>query len=168
VAANERDRRVRLAAVLAVISALAAASAAQARPGGFGCVWPVDNLPELPQGSRYYGDHTERVFRLAVYLNMPMPPGAEGVSIGRGSPGPRKVGICKIVLPNLESLRRRVVWRDTPESDSGVYPAIGIQQAGAGGAMFTDWILLRPRSTTVTGKAIVEFTVDTGYSSNAQ
>lgn len=153
---------------VAALALVCVAAPAAARPAGFGCVWPIDNLPELPTRSRYYIDHEERVFRLKVYVNEA--PAADGISIGLGSPGPRKVGICKVVLPNLESLRQRVAWREVTGggAPSAVFRAIEIREAGSGGTMFTDWILLKPNTTRVAGVTTIEFVVNSGYSDNAQ
>jgi hypothetical protein len=158
--------RIAVAADAAV--APAAAAPALARPAGFGCVWPIDNLPEQPGVSRYYDDHTEHVFRLKVYVNEPS--AGDGISIGVGSTGPRKVGVCKIVLPNLESLRRRIAWREADAQDAhgSVFRAIDIREAGSGGTMFTEWLVLKPKTSAVAGETTIEFVVNSGYSDNAQ
>jgi hypothetical protein len=80
------------------------------------------------------------------------------------------VGICKVVLPNLESLRLRVAWREVTggRAPSPAFRAIDIREAGSGGTMFTDWILLKPNTTRVAGSTTIEFVVNSGYSANAQ
>jgi hypothetical protein len=153
--------------MIAMLALVCGAGPALARPAGFGCVWPIHDLPEQPDGSRYYFDHSERVFRLKVYVNEPSK--GDGISIGVGSPGPHKLGICKIVLPNLESLRQRVIWRELKRAgaDPGVYQAIDIREAGSGGTMFTDWIVLKPKGSAA-GQTTIEFTVNSANSDAAE
>lgn len=160
-------RRVLLTLGLPILLAPAMAAAT---PAGFGCLWPLNNLAIKPDKSRFYYDHTEWVFDLRVYLNQPAA-SSDAISIGEGSPSPHKVGVCKIVLPNLEQLRGRIYWR---ELDSGtdarnrsdVYRSIDIREAGTGGS-FTEWLVFRPMNTSVRGATTIEFRVDSGYSSDA-
>lgn len=176
----KRRRAVRwLGAPLAgVIAAMVGSPASAAHPGGFGCLWPVNNLPEDTARSRYYMDHSERVYTLRVYLNEPAPEAKgifddKGISIGEGSPGPHKVGVCKIVPPYLESVYRQVTWREVKGSgDPGVFKNIDIRDAyGAGDeygvGSFNDWLVLRPKTTTVRGAVTIEFRVFTRYESYA-
>jgi len=149
-----------------------APTTAAATPAGFGCLWPLNNLAINPDRSRFYYDHTEWVFDLTVYVNRPAA-GRDAISIGQGSPGPHKVGVCKIVLPNLEQLRGRIYWRELaagPRVDvhknSVVYKSIDIGEAGTGGS-FTEWLVFRPKNPSVHGSTTIEFRVDSGYSSDA-
>jgi hypothetical protein len=152
-------------AVLALPLALAATPAA-ATPAGFGCLWPLNNLAINPDRSRFYYDHTEWVFDLTVYVNRPAA-GRDAISIGQGSPGPHKVGVCKIVLPNLQQLRGQIYWRELgARSNSSAYRNIDIREAGTGGS-FTEWLVFRPKNPSVSGAATIEFRVDSGYSSDA-
>jgi hypothetical protein len=158
-------------AVLALPFALAPTLAA-AKPAGFGCLWPLNNLAINTERSRFYHDHTEWVFDLTVYLNQPAA-GRDAISIGQDSPGPHKVGVCKIVLPDLEQLRGRIYWRELGDRSvadvrraSDVFKSIDIREAGTGGS-FTEWLVLRPMNATVRGSATIEFRVDSGYSSDA-
>jgi len=148
------------------------ASPALAAPGGFGCLWPINNLYENTRLSRYYFDNTERVYILRVYLNEPAPEPKgifdnKGVSIGIDSQGPRKVAVCKVVPPHLESVRRAIYWREVKGESTGplVYRNIDIRQTEPGG--FNDWLVLRAKSPKVTGAVTIEFHVYTGYSSYA-
>jgi hypothetical protein len=150
--------------VLGFAIALFAASPALAAPGGFGCLWPVNNLYENARLSRYYFDNTERVYTLRIYLNEPAPEPKGlfdnmGVSIGVGSPGPHKVAVCKVVPPHLESVRRRIYWREVKGH------SIEIRQTEPGG--FNDWLVLRAKTPKVAGAVTIEFHVFTGYSSYA-
>lgn len=158
------------AAPLALISfalSLATAPAAMARPAGFGCLWPVNNLAINPERSRFYYDHTEWVFDLKVHLNEPADGG--GIAVGRGSPHPKQIGVCKIVLPVMDSLRQRVYWREAPDrtADRAVFEALDIREAGEGRS-FTEWLVLRPLSAKVSGATTIEFHVESGYSSDAE
>jgi hypothetical protein len=160
-------RAIRL--TLAVLFLAASATAASAYPAGFGCLWPLNNLPETPGKSRYFYDQTDHVFTLKVYLNRHAGGKDEGgVSVGLNSDGPHKVAVCKIIPPHLESLRRGIYWREVkprgPNSD--VYRNIEIREAGTGQS-FTDWLVLRAKSATVSGVATIEFHVYTGYTSYA-
>ena len=145
---------------------------AAATPAGFGCLWPLNNLAINPERSRFYNDHTEWVFDLTVYVNRPAA-GPDAISIGQDSPGPHKVGVCKIVLPELQQLRGRVYWRELDGRSaadvrraSEVFKSIEIREAGTGGS-FTEWLVFRPLNATVRGAATIEFRVDSGYSSDA-
>jgi hypothetical protein len=160
-------RRVLLMLGLPILLAPAMAAAT---PAGFGCLWPLNNLAIKPDQSRFYYDHTEWVFDLRVYLNQPAA-SPDAISIGEGSPGPHKVGVCKIVLPNLEQLRGRIYWRELDSGNdarnrSDVYRSIDIREAGTGGS-FTEWLVFRPMNTSVRGATTIEFRVDSGYSSDA-
>jgi len=163
--------RVASLAVLALPLILAATPVA-ATPAGFGCLWPLGNLAINPARSRFYSDHTEWVFDLTVYLNRPAA-GRDAISIGEDSPGPHKVGVCKIVLPDLEQLRGKIYWRELGDRSgrdvrktSDVFKSIDIREAGSGGS-FTEWLVFRPLNASVRGAATIEFRVDSGYSSDA-
>ncbi len=158
---------------VAIGLAFIAANPALARPGGFGCLWPANNLVEKTTLSRYYFNRADRVYILTVYLNETAPEqdgifDDRGISIGVGSTGPHKVGVCKIVPPNLQSVGR-IRWREIKAgSDPGVFDAIDIRQALPPdldsdlptGARF-GWVVLRPTTPAVSGKVTIEFHVHT-------
>jgi hypothetical protein len=167
-----------LGAALAGMIAALAASPAAAHPGGFGCLWPVNNLPEDAARSRYYRESAERVYTLRVYLNEPAPAAKsifddQGISIGEGSPGPHKVGVCKVVPPHLESIFSRITWREVKGSgDPGVFNNIEIREAENAVndypvGSFNAWLVLRPKTPAVHGAVTIEFHVHTAYISNA-
>jgi len=137
-----------------------AATPAAAHPAGFGCLWPINNLPENPALSRYHYADEEHVFDLTVHLNAPS--NGDGISVG-----PKRPGVCKIVLPLGENLRQKIYWREV-RRDSGhaAFRNLDIREAGTGGS-FVDWLVLRPRNTTVTGVTTIEFHVYSGHSENA-
>jgi hypothetical protein len=153
-------RAARTAALMLALplAALAATSAA-ARPAGFGCLWPINNLAENPAHSYYHYADEEHVFDLTVHLNAPS--NGDGISVG-----PTKPGICKIVLPLGQDLRQKIYWREV-RGDGGreVFRSLDIREAGEGGT-FVDWLVLRPRNTTVTGVTTIEFHVYSGHSEN--
>jgi hypothetical protein len=163
-----------IAAVFALSLPSGVAAPGSYDPGGFGCLWPINNLFEDTALSRYYFDSAERVYRLKVYVNEPAPPQKSlfddlGVSIGVGSTGPHKVVVCKIVPPHLESLRRAAYWHEigVPRGqNSDAYRNIDIREAGTGGTQY-DYIVLTPKSAAVSGVAVIEFHVYTGYASYA-
>jgi hypothetical protein len=99
------------------------------------------------------------VFDLTVHLNTPSE--GQGITVG-----PVKPGICKIVLPLGEDLRQKIYWREVRGGDDAAYRALDIRQAGTGGT-FIEWLVLQPKSKTVTGTVTIEFHVYSGYSQNA-
>jgi hypothetical protein len=151
------DRTVNRGFLLALaLPALMAATPSMATPAGFGCYKPIVELPENRAVSRYMYNEEDHVFDLKVYLNAAST--GDGISLG-----PKALAACKIILPVGGYLRQQIEWGPAKPADrNAVYKSIRIQEAGGGGAM-TDWLVLRPKSQTVSGFTTIEFHVHVNY-----
>ena len=138
------------------LPSLMAMTPALATPAGFGCYKPIVELAENRAVSRYMYNEEDHVFDLKVYLNTAS--AGDGISLG-----PKALAACKIILPVGGYLRQAVEWGPAKVADrNAVYRSIRIQEAGGGGSM-TDWLVLRPKSQTVSGVTTIEFHVHVNY-----
>jgi hypothetical protein len=142
---------------LLALSGLAVGAPVIAAPVDFACGKPVFAVPETKAKSRYGFFDEVRVYSINVYLNAE--PKGDGIKIA-----PKKFGVCRLILPVGAFLSQRISWREAQGTglDHGVYRALDIREA-AGALAHTDWVLLRPKDLTASGKTTIEFQVTFDY-----
>jgi hypothetical protein len=142
---------------LLTLSCLAVSAPAIAAPVDFACGKPVFAVPEIKDRSRYGFFDQVRTYEVDVYLNAE--PKGVGIKIA-----PKKFGVCRLILPVGAFLQQQISWREATGAglDHGVYRALDIREA-AGPRAHTDWVLLRPKDPTVSGKTTIEFQVSFDY-----